>query len=54
MMNYLYAVIVVGVLVAIFILSYYLNGKVKVECDDEELCEGCKVTNCFKRKSKEE
>ena len=53
-MSYLYALLVIIVLGLIFILSYYLNSKVKVDCDSSEMCEGCSVGDCFHKMTKED
>jgi len=53
-MSYLYAIIVVGVLSLVFILSYYLNSKIKIDCDRSEMCEGCKIESCYHKISKED
>ena len=52
-MNYLYGLLVVLALSLIFVLSYYFNNKVKVECDDK-MCEGCGFKDCFYKINKEE
>lgn len=48
-MKYLIAILVVIVFSLIFILSYYLNSKVKIDCDKKG-CEGCTLTDCFYHK----
>ena len=53
-MSYIYAIIIVVILSLIFILSYSLNSKIKVECDNNEQCEGCNVSNCYRKINKEE
>lgn len=53
-MNYLYAIIVVGILCCVFVFSYYLNSKVKIECDDSDMCEGCSIESCYHKIKKED
>lgn len=48
-MNYLVAAIVFLIFCLIFILSYYLNSKVKIDCDKRG-CEGCNVSECLYHK----
>lgn len=48
-MNYLIALGVFLLFCFIFILSYYLNSKVKIDCDKSE-CEGCNICECLYRK----
>ena len=48
-MSYVYALILVAILTFIFILSYKLNGKIKVECDEDNACETCNAVFCKKR-----
>ena len=53
-MSYIYAILVVTVLVLIFVFSYHLNSKVKIECDNKDMCEGCSVIDCYHRTNKED
>lgn len=53
-MNYLYAAIVLIILSVIFIFSYYLNSKFKVDCDDSEMCKNCLNESCFNKINKED
>lgn len=53
-MSYLYSIIVLIVLCAIFVLSYYLNSKEKIECDKDDMCEGCFLDSCYHKAKKED
>ena len=53
-MSYVYALLVIIVLSLIFVLSCYLNSKVKVDCDNNEMCEGCSINNCYHKITKED
>ena len=53
-MNYLYALIVVLVCSFIFVLSYYLNSKVKVDGNETNMCEGCTIEACYNKINKED
>lgn len=53
-MKYLLGILVVGIFCFIFVLSYYLNSKIKIECDNDDLCEGCQIESCVRNIKKEE
>ena len=53
-MSYVSALLVVLCLSLIFVLSYYLNSKVKVDCDSNEMCDGCSISNCYHKVTKED
>ena len=53
-MSLFYGIIVLVVLSVIFVFSYYLNNKTKVDCDKIEMCEGCKKIYCYHKMNKED
>ena len=53
-MRYFLGILVVVIFCLIFVFSYYLNNKIKIECDNDDLCEGCKVESCYRNIKKEE
>lgn len=53
-MSYVYALLVVLVLSLIFVFSYYMNSKIKVECDENEMCNNCAIESCYRKVTKEE
>ena len=53
-MNYLYALIVIVVLSLIYIGVYYLNSKIKVDCDKSEMCDNCSIESCYHKINKED
>lgn len=53
-MNYLYALLVILVLSLIFALSYYFNSKIKVDCEESDMCEGCTIESCYHKINKED
>lgn len=53
-MSYLYAILVVALFCLIFVASYCLNNKIKIECDNDSLCEGCNIESCYRNIKKEE
>lgn len=53
-MNFVYAILIIGGLSVLFILSYYFNNKLKVECDIENICDGCNLESCYRKAKKEE
>ena len=52
-MNYFYAILVVVILSLIFVLGYYFNSKIEIECDKSE-CENCKIESCYHKINKED
>jgi len=54
MMSYLYALLVILVLSLIFVLSYYLNSKIKIDCDKSEMCDNCSIESCYHKINKED
>ena len=53
-MSLFYGIIVLVVLGLLFVYSYYLNNKTKIDCDRIEMCEGCKENYCCHKMNKEE
>lgn len=53
-MNCVYALLVVLVLSLIFVFSYYMNNKIKVECNKSEMCDNCTIESCYHKVNKED
>lgn len=53
-MKYFLGFLVVLIFCLIFVFSYYLNNKIKIDCDNENLCEGCNNLSCYRNIKKEE
>lgn len=51
-MRYFIAIIVVVFFVLVYVVSYMLNSKIKIDCD-KETCEGCNFINCIHHKEEE-
>ncbi len=52
-MSYIIAVLFVVLFSLIYMISYRLNNKVKIECDKKS-CEGCLMQGCINRFKEEE
>ena len=52
-MDYLLAILVITIFVVIYVISYRLNGKIKIECD-KNACEGCNNEGCIRRFEEED
>ena len=52
-MSFVYAIILVIAFSVMFVAIYYLNNKVKIDCDSKENCEGCKASSCFHKKEED-
>ena len=53
-MSYLYAILVIIPVVLLFVICYCLNSEIEVECENKELCDVCKISECIHRNKKEE
>ena len=52
-MSFVYTIILVIAFSILFVAIYCLNGKVKIDCDIKENCEGCKASSCFHKKEED-